>query len=74
MANSAPRSRAAARDTARTPAQWYCLLTGVVLLLVGILGFLSDASFDTGDAVQGDEFLGFEANAIHNLRRTYTHR
>ena len=55
------------RDNRRTPAQWYCLLAGVSLLLAGIFGFISDSSFDTGDGVQGDLFLGFEVNAIHNL-------
>src|SRR5918993_1938501 len=54
-------------DRRRTPAQWYCLLAGLSLLLAGILGFISDSSFDTGDGVQGDLFLGFEVNAIHNL-------
>ena len=56
-----------AHDRARTPAQWYCLLGGLALLLAGALGFISDASFDTGDDVQGGSFLGFEVNAIHNL-------
>jgi hypothetical protein len=60
-------SRALARDDGRTPAQWYCLLAGISLLLAGIFGFISDSSFDTGDGVQGDLFLGFEVNAIHNL-------
>jgi hypothetical protein len=59
--------RAIARDDSRTPAQWYCLLAGLALLLAGIFGFVSDSSFDTGDGVQGDLFLGFEVNAIHNL-------
>jgi hypothetical protein len=54
-------------DRARTPAQWYCLLGGLALLLAGIFGFISDASFDTGDGVQGGSFLGFEVNGIHNL-------
>lgn len=56
-----------AHDTARTPAQWYCLLAGLSLLLAGILGFIADASFDTGDDLQGGSFIGFEVNAIHNL-------
>jgi Domain of unknown function (DUF4383) len=60
-------SRAVTRDDRRTPAQWYCLLAGLALLLAGIFGFISDSSFDTGDGVQGDSFLGFEVNAIHNL-------
>jgi hypothetical protein len=62
-----------------TPAQWYCLLAGLPLLLVGIFGFLADASFDTSSAtdadrlgnadgqLQGDGFLGFEVNAWHNI-------
>jgi hypothetical protein len=59
--------RTVARDDRRTPAQWYCLLAGLALLLAGAFGFISDSSFDTGDGVQGDLFLGFEVNAIHNL-------
>ena len=64
----------------RHPAQWYCLLAGLALLLAGILGFLADASFDTeygnadtdqtGNAdgqLQGDGLLGFEVNGWHNL-------
>jgi Domain of unknown function (DUF4383) len=63
----ATSGRAIARDDRRTPAQWYCLLAGLALLLAGAFGFISDSSFDTGDGVQGDLFLGFEVNAIHNL-------
>ena len=63
----ASSGRSVARDDRRTPAQWYCLLAGISLLLAGIFGFISDSSFDTGDGVQGDLFLGFEVNAIHNL-------
>src|SRR5215207_3402430 len=63
----ASSGRAIARDDRRTPAQWYCLLAGLALLLAGIFGFISDSSFETGDGIQGDRFLGFEVNAIHNL-------
>jgi hypothetical protein len=63
----ASTGRAIARDDRRTPAQWYCLLAGAALLLAGVFGFISDSSFDTGDGVRGDLFLGFEVNAIHNL-------
>jgi len=66
MAHATP-GRATARGDRRTPAQWYCLLAGLALLLAGAFGFISDSSFDTGDRVQGDLFLGFEVNAIHNL-------
>lgn len=66
------------RHTGRTPAQWYCLLTGAALLLAGIFGFIADATFDTGGgtdndggnaggALQGDSFLGFEVNGWHNV-------
>src|SRR5205085_3496503 len=54
-------------DRGRTPAQWFCSIFGPVLLLVGILGFIADANFDTGSAVQGDGFLGFEVNGWHNV-------
>ena len=63
----ASSGRATARDDQRTPAQWYCLLAGLALLLAGVFGFISDSSFETGDGIQGDLFLGFEVNAIHNL-------
>lgn len=51
----------------RTLAQWYCLLFGATLLLVGILGFIADRSFDTGSAIESGSFLGFEVNGWHNL-------
>ena len=52
-----------------TPAQLYCLLAGLALLLAGVFGFIADATFDTagGDDLQGDSFLGFEVNGWHNL-------
>src|SRR5918994_5765341 len=62
------RTAADRSDRRRTPAQWYCLLAGLSLLLAGILGFFADANFDTGDGIQGDELLSiFEVNGIHNL-------
>jgi hypothetical protein len=84
---SGARSVGGAHDTADgrshrrglTPAQWYCLLVGLSLLLAGAFGFLADASFDTGGTtdvdrtgnadgqLQGDGFLGFEVNAWHNI-------
>ena len=54
-------------DRAKTPAQWYCLLAGLSLLLAGILGFFVDAGFDTGNGVDGDSLIVFEVNGIHNL-------
>jgi hypothetical protein len=55
-------------DRRRTPAQWYCLLAGLSLLLAGILGFIADSSFSTGGGIDGDKLLSiFEVNGIHNL-------
>jgi hypothetical protein len=51
----------------RTPAQLYALLFGIVLLLVGILGFIADSSFGAGSDVQGSDFIIFEVNGWHNL-------
>jgi hypothetical protein len=85
MPNTDPGARALrapnshAHGEGRTPAQWYCLLGGLALLLAGALGFLADASFDTGSTpdvdrlgnangqLQGDSFLGFEVNGWHNV-------
>jgi hypothetical protein len=65
-------------DHGRTPAQYYCLLAGLALLLGGLAGFLVDATFDTGvtadpeggnagGKLQGDSLLGFEVNGWHNV-------
>ena len=50
-----------------TPAQIYSLAIGATLLLVGILGFVADSSFDTGSNVNGSDFIIFEVNGWHNL-------
>jgi hypothetical protein len=50
-----------------TPAQWYCLAAGLVLLLAGAFGFMSDSTFDVGSALNGKSFLGFEVNGWHNV-------
>ena len=56
------------RADARTPAQWYTLIFGATLLLVGLLGFAFDSTFNTGEGVDGDKLIGiFEVNGIHNL-------
>jgi len=75
---SAEPDHAHDHDRGRTPAQLYCLLAGLALLLAGIFGFLADSTFDLattadpdgGNAdgmLQGDSFLGFEVNGWHNV-------
>jgi hypothetical protein len=51
----------------RTPAQWYCLIFGATLLLAGLLGFIVDATFDTGSRLDGDKLIVFEVNGWHNV-------
>ena len=51
----------------RTPAQLYALLFGIVLLVVGLLGFIADSSFGTGSGVEGSDFIVFEVNGWHNI-------
>jgi hypothetical protein len=66
--SSARRDGAASRAGERTPAQWYCLIFGATLLLVGVIGFFADAGFDVGSDIDGDKLLGiFEVSGIHNL-------
>ncbi len=55
------------RNDDRTPAQWYSLVAGAVLLLIGILGFFVEANFDFGSDVEGESLLGFEINGPHNI-------
>jgi hypothetical protein len=66
--SSVRRDGAASRAGERTPAQWYCLIFGATLLLVGVIGFFADAGFDVGSGIDGDKLLGiFEVSGIHNL-------
>jgi len=62
-------SRAGARaDTTdradRSPAQWFCLIVGATLVLVGLLGFIAEPDFSV-DA--GSDLIIFEVNGVHNL-------
>jgi hypothetical protein len=68
-AAGAQRDRGVARGdrNPRTPAQWYTLVFGAVLLLVGILGFISNSNFNTGQHLRADPFLGFDVNGWHNI-------
>jgi hypothetical protein len=60
-------TRGARRDDDKTLAQWFCYIVGPVLILAGLLGFIADSTFDTGDAINGDTLLGLEVNGWHNL-------
>jgi hypothetical protein len=66
MASTSASARGT-RTGARTPAEWYCIVFGVTLLLAGVLGFIADSSFDTGGALDGDKLIVFEVNGWHNL-------
>jgi hypothetical protein len=55
-------------EHARTPAQVYCLVFGVVLVLAAIVGFFTNSSFDTGDDAPRDALIGlFDVNGWHNV-------
>jgi hypothetical protein len=46
----------------------FSYIFGVVLVLSGLLGFFADATFDTGQPLDGNRFLDiFEVNGIHNV-------
>jgi hypothetical protein len=51
----------------RTPAQLYALVFGVVLVLVGVIGFFVNASFSVGAAVERDQLIIFDVNGWHNV-------
>ena len=56
----------------KSAAQWFCLVVGATLVIVGILGFLAESKFDTssggdGGALDGEKFLLFEVNGWHNV-------
>ena len=60
------------RQRGRSLAQWFCLLVGPTLILVGLLGFFAESRFDTamgGDpgALDGHDFIIFEVNGWHNV-------
>lgn len=68
MTTTAARGAGAgAGSNDRTFAQWYCLLAGAALAAAGVFGFIADATFDTGNGIQGDKLILFEVNAWHNI-------
>lgn len=66
-AQSHPSSHGHTDTGGRTPAQWYATIIGATLVLVGILGFLANSEFNTGNGVDGDNLIVFEVNGIHNI-------
>ena len=70
--DTAPSGRTHDRRRHRSVAEWFCLILGPTLILVGLLGFLAEAKFDTsvgGDPgqVDGHDLIIFEVNGWHNL-------
>jgi hypothetical protein len=63
MATTAHSS--AARRGGPSPAQAFCGLVGVVLILAGIFGFFGDSSFGGPD--ERGTFLGLDVNGWHNI-------
>ena len=51
----------------RTLAQVYALALGVVLVLVGIIGFLAEPSFAVGDKAHRGTLILFDVNGWHNV-------
>ena len=53
---------------ARSPAQLYALIFGLVLVAVGILGFFYDSTFESGDDASREAVLGIlDVNGWHNI-------
>jgi hypothetical protein len=61
--------RAGAKEgAARTLAQTFCLVTGIVLIAVGVLGFIfGGQSFSTGNPPAAEPFIVFDVNGWHNI-------
>ena len=60
------------RPRGRSAAQWFCIVVGATLVIVGLLGFLAEATFDTSagsdpGALDGENFILFEVNGWHNV-------
>ncbi len=45
----------------------FAYLAGAALVLVGLIGFAVDTTFDTGSGIDGDRLIVFEVNGLHNL-------
>ncbi len=51
----------------KTLAQVYALALGAVLVLIGIAGFLVEASFGVGDSAERGTLILFDINGWHNV-------
>jgi hypothetical protein len=51
----------------KTLAQVYALTLGVVLVAVGMLGFIVEPSFAIGDSAQRGTLIAFDINGWHNV-------
>ena len=63
------RREGAKEGAARTLAQMFCLVTGIVLIAVGVLGFIfgsADFAANAGGRTY-PEFIVFEVNGWHNV-------
>jgi hypothetical protein len=64
----AARREGAKEGAGRTLAQAFCLVTGLVLIAAGVLGFFFGGSdFTVGPGVSGENFIVFEVNGWHNV-------
>ncbi len=62
------RRQGAKEGAGRTLAQGFCLVSGLVLIAVGVLGFFfGGGDFTTGPGVNGEPFIVFEVNGWHNI-------
>src|SRR5918999_867818 len=58
---------ATATTTARTPAQTFALVFGVVYLLVGVAGFFVTGFDNFASETYDDKLLVFPVNPLHNI-------
>ena len=66
-AHNNPGGAGAKAKGGRSLAQLFCLVTGIVLVAVGVLGFFVNSMFNSGPGVSGDELIVFEVNGWHNI-------
>ncbi|MEK6276766.1 MAG: DUF4383 domain-containing protein [Actinomycetota bacterium] len=50
-----------------SPARLYAVLVGGTLVVIGIIGFFINASFDVGNSVQAENLVGVSINGWENV-------